>query len=50
VPPEFARAGRVRLELSSTTVVPGGGDTRSLGVAVRRVWYLPANPLPPLGG
>lgn len=50
VPQELAGAGRVRLELSSTTFVPGGGDTRSLGVAVRRVWYVPANPPPPLGG
>ncbi len=50
VPPELARAGRVRLELSSTTFVPGGGDTRSLGVAVGRVWYLPAGQPPPLGG
>jgi hypothetical protein len=50
VPPDLARIGRVRLELSSTTFVPGGSDTRSLGVAVGRVWYLPAHPLPPLGG
>jgi hypothetical protein len=50
VPPALARAGRVRLDVESSTVVPGGGDARALGVAVSRVWYLPANPVPPLGG
>ncbi len=50
VPPSLARAGRVSLEVESSTVVPGGGDTRALGVAISRVWYLPANPVPPLGG
>ena len=50
VPPAMARAGRVRVDLESSTVVPGGGDSRALGVAVSRVWYLPANPVPPLGG
>jgi len=50
VPADQARAGRVRLDVESSTVVPGGGDTRALGVAVSRVWYLPANPVPPLGG
>jgi len=50
VPPALARTGRVRLEIESSTVVPGAGDTRNLGVAVSRVWYLPANPVPPLGG
>jgi hypothetical protein len=50
VPPSLARVGRVQLDLESSTVVPGGGDTRALGVAVSRVWYLPTNPVPPLGG
>ncbi len=50
VPPELARAGRVRLELSSSTFVPGGRDTRSLGVAVERVWYVPAGRPLPFGG
>ncbi len=49
VPDELARVGRVRLELESTTFVPGGGDSRSLGVAVDRVWYVPSGP-PPAGG
>jgi len=44
VPPAAARAGRVRLEIESSTAVPGGGDARTLGVAVSRVWYLPAPP------
>ena len=50
VPLSLARAGRVRLEVESSTAVPGGGDTRALGVAISRVWYLPAPPVPPAGG
>jgi hypothetical protein len=50
VPPALARTGRVRLDVESSTVVPGGGDIRALGVAVSRVWYLPANAVAPLGG
>ena len=42
VPPELARGGRARLELTSSTYVPGGSDTRALGVAVGRIWYLPS--------
>ncbi|MGD1149042.1 MAG: hypothetical protein ABR961_13955 [Thermoanaerobaculaceae bacterium] len=49
VPPSLASVGRVRLEIESSTAVPGGGDTRALGVAVSRVWYLPAAPVPPTG-
>jgi hypothetical protein len=45
VPREVAGAGWARLELSSSTVVPGGGDSRALGVAVSRVWYLSAPPV-----
>jgi hypothetical protein len=45
VPQELAAAGWVQLELSSSTVVPGGHDTRALGVAVSRVWYLPSPPV-----
>ncbi|MCJ7442482.1 MAG: hypothetical protein MUO25_13045 [Thermoanaerobaculaceae bacterium] len=48
VPPELASIGRVQLELSSSTVVPGGGDTRALGVAVSRIWYQPSSPVPAL--
>ena len=48
VPPELAVTGRVQLEVSSTTVVPSGGDARALGVAVTRVWYLPTPPIPGL--
>ena len=48
VPPELASIGRVQLELSTSTVVPGGGDTRALGVAVSRVWYQPGSPVPAL--
>ena len=48
VPPELASIGRVQLELSTSTVVPGGGDTRALGVAVSRVWYQPSSPVPAL--
>ncbi|HLE61284.1 MAG TPA: hypothetical protein VI700_07085, partial [Thermoanaerobaculaceae bacterium] len=48
VPPEMALTGRVQLEISSSTVVPSGGDTRALGVAVSRVWYLPTPPIPGL--
>ncbi|HVN75068.1 MAG TPA: hypothetical protein VMT19_02040 [Thermoanaerobaculaceae bacterium] len=43
VPQALARTGRVRLDLEASTVVPGGGDVRALGVAVSRVWYLPAH-------
>ncbi len=43
VPPALARAGRVRLEVESSTAVPGGGDVRTLGVAVSRIWYVPAH-------
>ena len=50
VPAALARAGRVQLDVESSTIVPGGGDTRTLGVAISRVWYLPSNPVPPLGG
>jgi hypothetical protein len=49
VPPSLAHAGRVRLEIESSTMVPGG-DTRALGVAVSRVWYLPTAPISPTGG
>jgi hypothetical protein len=48
VPPEMALTGRVQLEIASSTVVPSGGDTRALGVAVSRVWYLPTPPVPGL--
>ena len=48
VPPELARGGRARLELSSSTFVPGGNDTRALGVAVSRVWYLPSQAETPI--
>ena len=48
VPSEMVARGRVKLEVASTTVVPSGGDVRALGVAVTRVWYLPAPPVPGL--
>jgi hypothetical protein len=48
VPPELASIGRVQLELSTSTAVPGGGDTRALGVAVSRIWYLPSPSVPAL--
>jgi hypothetical protein len=48
VPRELAAVGWGRLELSSSTVVPGGADTRALGVAIRRIWYLPVSPVPAL--
>jgi hypothetical protein len=48
VPPELAGVGRVRLELTSSTVMPGGGDTRVLGVAVSRIWYQPRPAVPAL--
>ena len=44
VPAEFVRRGRGELEITSSIYTPGGGDTRTLGVAVSRVWYLPAHP------
>jgi hypothetical protein len=47
IPPELCGTGQVQLEIASSTIVPGGADTRSLGVAVSRVWYLPRPPLPP---
>lgn len=46
VPGELAPGGRVRLEITSSTVVPGAGDPRALGVAVSRVWFLPAGAAP----
>lgn len=46
VPPEVAREGRATLELTSSTWVPGGGDTRQLGVAISRIWFVPAAPSP----
>jgi hypothetical protein len=48
VPPELVRVGRVQLELFTSTVVPSGGDTRALGVAVSRIWYLPGPAVPAL--
>jgi hypothetical protein len=45
VPPELVGVGRVRLQVDSTTQVPGGADTRALGVAIGRIWYLPTNPV-----
>jgi hypothetical protein len=48
VPQELASVGRVRLELSSSTAVPRGGDTRVLGVAVSRIWYQPGPAVPAL--
>jgi len=48
VPPDLAAVGWVELELSSSTAVPGGHDTRALGVAVSRVWYSPTPPIPAL--
>ena len=44
VPPEFVRRGRGELEITTSTFEPGGGDTRELGVAVSRVWYVPSRP------
>ena len=42
VPRELALGGRATLEIASSTVVPGANDLRALGVAVSRVWFLPA--------
>jgi hypothetical protein len=42
VPKELELGGRATLEIASSTVVPGASDPRALGVAVSRVWFLPA--------
>ncbi|MFI5165177.1 MAG: hypothetical protein ACHQQS_01000 [Thermoanaerobaculales bacterium] len=44
VPAEMVQRGRATLEIHSSTFVPGAGDSRALGVAVSRVWYLPSVP------
>lgn len=41
VPDDFADAMRGKLEVESSTFVPGGGDSRTLGVAVARIWFSP---------
>jgi len=46
VPAEMVQRGRATLEIESSTFVPGGGDTRALGVAISRIWYLPDTPRP----
>jgi len=45
VPRELAGTGELKLEITSSTFVPGGNDPRSLGVAVSRIWYLPRPPV-----
>ena len=34
-------AHQVSLEIESSAFVPGGGDSRELGVAVTRIWFSP---------
>jgi len=42
VPEELADAGHALLEVtSSPPYVPGGGDSRVLGVAISRIWFVP---------
>jgi hypothetical protein len=45
VPQELVNTGWAQLELLTSTEVPGGRDIRALGVAVARVWYVPAPPV-----
>jgi len=48
VPPELLQVGRVQLDLYTSTVIPSGGDTRALGVAVSRIWFQPVPSVPAL--